>query len=44
MQVTVPAGMGPGMAMQVQTTKGMMQVTVPYGLAPGGTFEVEVPM
>lgn len=38
MQVQVPAGYGPGMALQVNTPSGPVQVTIPEGFGPGTTF------
>ena len=43
MQVTVPAGVGPGMAFQVNTPAGPMQVTCPPGATAGGQMLVNVP-
>ena len=43
MNVTVPAGMGPGQQLQMQTPDGrMVQVAVPAGMGPGMTFQIQV--
>lgn len=45
MQVTVPAGIGPGMMFMVNTPAGqMMQITCPDGVTAGGQVMVAVPM
>ena len=38
MQVTVPAGVGPGMPFQVNTPAGPMNVAIPEGKAEGESF------
>ena len=39
--VSVPAGVGPGMALQIQAPDGqLLQVVVPPGLIPGQSFQV----
>ena len=43
MQVTVPAGIGPGMSFMVNTPSGMIQVTCPQGVTAGGQMLVHVP-
>ena len=43
MQVTVPAGVGPGMPFQVNTPTGPMQVTCPPNVTAGGQMLVNVP-
>ena len=43
MQVTVPAGVMPGMPFQMNTTSGPMQVTCPDGVQGGGQMIVNVP-
>ena len=43
MQVTVPAGIGPGMPFMVNTPSGQMQVTCPQGVMAGGQMLVNVP-
>lgn len=44
MQVTVPAGVSPGMLFQVNTPAGPMQVTCPNGATAGSSMVVNVPM
>ncbi len=44
MQVTVPAGVGPGMPFLVNTPSGQMQVTCPPNASAGGQMIVNVPM
>ena len=44
MQVTVPAGIGPGMPFTVLTPAGQMQVVCPEGAVAGGQMVVNVPM
>ena len=41
--VTVPAGSGPGDAMQISTGMGTFQVIVPPGVGAGQVFHAEVP-
>ena len=43
MQVTVPAGIGPGMPFTVLTPAGQMQVVCPEGAVAGGQMVVNVP-
>ena len=43
MQVTVPAGVGPGMPFMVDTPSGQVQVTCPPGAMAGGQMLVNVP-
>ena len=43
MQVTVPDGIGPGMAFMVDTPSGQMQVTCPPNASAGGQMLVNVP-
>lgn len=43
MQVTVPAGVGPGMPFLIDTPYGQMQVTCPQGVTAGGQMLVHVP-
>ena len=43
MRVTVPAGVVPGMQLQVQTPAGLMQVPVPAGAFPGVAFDIVLP-
>ena len=43
MEVTVPAGIGPGMPFIVNTPTGQMQVTCPQGATAGGQMLVSVP-
>mmetsp|Transcript_2037 Transcript_2037/g.6102 ORF Transcript_2037/g.6102 Transcript_2037/m.6102 type:complete len:213 (+) Transcript_2037:88-726(+) len=44
MQATVPAGVGPGMAFQVNTPSGPMQVTCPPDATAGSQMMVNVPV
>ena len=44
MQVTVPAGIGPGMQFLVNTPSGQMQVTCPPDAQAGGQMLVNVPL
>ena len=44
MQVTVPAGIGPGMPFTVATPAGQMQVVCPEGAVAGGQMVVNVPV
>jgi len=44
MQVTVPAGVAPGMTFQVSTPSGLMMVTCPAGVGAGSVIIVNVPV
>ena len=44
MQVTVPAGVGPGTPFLVNTPSGQMQVTCPLNASAGSQMIVNVPM
>ena len=43
MSATVPAGVGPGMQFQVQTSAGFVTLTVPPGVAPGQQIQFQAP-